>query len=147
MDGVLQEYFTFRSHEPRPSFQCNSGVVVKAKGNKAKSRERGFFLSLFMVKRGCFSLPSSFNCSLRAAHIACVLCTLASFSVDKTLLLPCCQSSSPSVLRQHLVITCVEKRQAHVAKRERTTGDESSPAWDEQSQQRMIDVLSLHWDT
>lgn len=34
----------------------------------------------------------------------------------------------------------------NTAKKERITGGESSPAWDGQWQQRMIDVC-LHWDS
>lgn len=37
----------------------------------------------------------------------------------------------------------MEKQETHVAKKERTTGDESSPVWDELSQQMVIEALNL----
>lgn len=100
MDGVLQEYFTFRSHEPSLSLQCKWGVVVKAKGNKVESRGRAFFILLFMARRGCSLLLSSFNNWLR---FTCVLWALTSFSVDNLPTPHSLAASSPSVLQEDLV--------------------------------------------
>lgn len=63
--------------------------------------------------------------------------------VDKIPPAPLLPIQLRSVLQEDLVM---EKQETHVAKRERITGDESSPAWDELSQQRMIEALNLHWD-
>lgn len=62
------------------------------------------------------------------------------FLLTTPLLTPLLPIQLTSLLQEDLVM------QNHVAKRERTTGDESSPAWDELSQQRMIEALNLRWD-
>lgn len=142
VDGVLQEYFTRRSLELSPSFECKWGAVVKAKGDRAKSREWPFFSFSFLWPGEavpCSRLHLTIGWDLPV----CSENSHPFLGVDKIPPAPLLPIQLTSVLQEDLVM---EKQETHVAKRERITGNESSPAWDELSQQRMIEALNLHWD-